>query len=482
MEPKTANAVDGHTVNILYIHGGAYISEITVRQWEFLAAMINAASREGISIIFTVPIYSLITPNTQQIHSAIEKEHGHGHAHAVMLFLKTVYKSMAEKSKLRGGIQIMGDEAGGGLAYSLAVALDNNSGLPPPSRVILLSPWLDVHLQNPGIEQLRHADPTKRLPGLREAGRLFSQGTNSADPLLFPLYAKVEKSTLLRVYIWTSDADVCQADCTVLIHLASKKGVNMSAWEKGNVGPRYNCEHGLYPSWMFSTWTPEAKKTIDEVVKVIKEAAMKKWSPVMSTPAKESFLHSPKPRSVHGAEKHLSMLGPERYSSMHGAEKYSAVNGSPRRSRSERRMKSSENGSLSPMSLSDKGTNGHSHRRSHSHSHGDSHGNSHGHSHRSHSHSYSQSHHSHRSHSQSHGQSHGHSHVSHGSHGHSRQSNGHSSDHGHSHSHSHSDRHGRSHSTDGTKHRSRGRSVPRVYRATPSPVTGSHEDFKFFDS
>src|SRR5579862_6252074 len=283
-----------HSVNILYIHGGAYVNEITARQWEFLGHIVDLAAQKGINVIFTIPIYAIITPDIQSTTG------GHGHAHAVLGFLKAVYRSVCEKSSHRDDIQIMGDEAGGGLAYALAVALDNRSGLPPPRRLILLSPWLDNTLQNPAVKRLQHADPTNRLDGLKECGRLFARGTNPQDPLLSPLYARVDKSLLARIYVWTSDADICHADVQTLVYLASKKGIDMTKETKAKVS-RHTCMSGLYPSWMMASWTPEAKRTIGEIVRVIKQAATTERSPTLGGPElvrrKSSTSHAKKNRS-----------------------------------------------------------------------------------------------------------------------------------------------------------------------------------------
>ena len=289
MQAKNSTAIFTHTANILYIHGGAYVNEITAKQWEFLGAIIDASAHQGIQVIFTIPIYSIISPEIQSIG-------GHGHAHAVLGFLKAVYRHTMEKSTLRNDVQIMGDEAGGGLAYALAVALDNRSGLPPPRRLILLSPLLDNSLQNPAVKRIQHSDPTNRVEGLREAGRLFARGTNPQDPLLSPLYARVDKGLLARIYIWTSDADVCQPDCQTLVSVASKKGIDMTKDSKCKV-PRYVCISGLYPSWMFATWTPEARRTIGEIVSVVKQVATTQRTPLLGGPELMRRKSSPNRRS-----------------------------------------------------------------------------------------------------------------------------------------------------------------------------------------
>jgi hypothetical protein len=58
-----------------------------------------------------------------------------------------------------------------------------------------------------------------------------------------------------------------------LVYLASKKGIEMTKHTKER-SKRYVCMAGLYPSWMFATWTREARQTIGEIVSVIKEGAM----------------------------------------------------------------------------------------------------------------------------------------------------------------------------------------------------------------
>lgn len=274
MQSKNSPEMFTHVVHILYIHGGAYINELTLRQWEFLGTIVEAAAHQGIQIVFTIPIYSIVSPQVQALNG------GHGHAHAVMGFLRAVYRSMVDKIGRSGEIQVMGDEAGGGLAYTLAVSLDNRSGLPAPRRVLLLSPWLDISLHNPAIKRLEHSDPTNRLDGLREAGRQFALGTDPEDPLLYPLFARCDKSLLTRTYVWTSDADICQADCVALVYLASKKGIDMTKPTKTK-SQRYYCMGGLYPSWMFATWTPEARKTVSELVQVIKEGVINQRSPTL---------------------------------------------------------------------------------------------------------------------------------------------------------------------------------------------------------
>jgi hypothetical protein len=125
---------------------------------------------------------------------------------------------------------------------------------------------------------------------------MFAHGTDSIDPILAPLYARVDKAMLARMYVWTSDADICQADCMTLVYHASKRGIDMTKSYRER-SKRYFCMGGLYPSWMFSTWTPEAKRTISEIVTVVKEASINQRSPSLNSET------SPRRSSVGGLYK-----------------------------------------------------------------------------------------------------------------------------------------------------------------------------------
>ena len=51
----------------------------------------------------------------------------------------------------------MGDSAGGGLALALALAA-KDANLPQFAKLILLSPWLDLKMDNPKIQELDRKD------------------------------------------------------------------------------------------------------------------------------------------------------------------------------------------------------------------------------------------------------------------------------------------------------------------------------------
>jgi hypothetical protein len=50
IQARNCNEFSGYRVNVLYIHGGTYVHEMTLKQWDFLAAIITAGTTKGLNI------------------------------------------------------------------------------------------------------------------------------------------------------------------------------------------------------------------------------------------------------------------------------------------------------------------------------------------------------------------------------------------------------------------------------------------------
>lgn len=117
-------------LHILYLHGGAYVNRITSQHWHFLARIV-----EALDCKITVPLYPLAPEHT--FDETYE-------------FVLPIYNE--QKPQV-----IMGDSAGGGLALSLCQYLKEQQ-LPQPEKVIAISPWLDMTMENPGIQKVDRFD------------------------------------------------------------------------------------------------------------------------------------------------------------------------------------------------------------------------------------------------------------------------------------------------------------------------------------
>ncbi|PSA96647.1 hypothetical protein C6370_04755 [Bacillus atrophaeus] len=124
-------------MQILYLHGGAYINQPTNVHMTFLDKVASDTNAE-----ITVPIYPKAP--VHQFREAFEK-------------VLPIYEELLTKTEPKN-IVIMGDSAGGGFSLALSqMLLEKN--LLQPGNIILLSPWLDITMKNPLIPTFEDKDP-----------------------------------------------------------------------------------------------------------------------------------------------------------------------------------------------------------------------------------------------------------------------------------------------------------------------------------
>ncbi|RWL95485.1 MAG: alpha/beta hydrolase [Mesorhizobium sp.] len=221
----------GERRRILYMHGGAYVFQITSYHWGLIAEM---AERLGFGI--TVPIYP------------IAPEHDF---HAMFGMVGDVYRRMLEETEAED-IVFMGDSAGGNMAVVLTM-MATEDGLPSPSRHVLISPGLDVSLANPEVFEAERQDPWLGIPGGLEAVRLYSAGFDRKDWHISPLYGDL--SLLPKTLLLTGSRDMLTPDNLIFAERARAAGVEVDV---------------VYEEGMFHVWPliemPEARRARDSIV------------------------------------------------------------------------------------------------------------------------------------------------------------------------------------------------------------------------
>ena len=123
------------TRTILYVHGGGFVGPIDPFQVRYAARLASALDARVV-----MPDYPL-TP-----------EHTWRDAHGPIVELA--------QRLLRDGadLTIAGDSAGGGLALAVALTLRDRGG-PQPSRLLLISPWVDLTVSTPETHEVTKTDP-----------------------------------------------------------------------------------------------------------------------------------------------------------------------------------------------------------------------------------------------------------------------------------------------------------------------------------
>ena len=177
---------------VFFLHGGAFSVTFSPQHWRFIAWLSSAARA------------TVIAPDYPLSPEAGWRE--------TLAMARSAYKEALAKARGRE-VAVIGDSAGGCLALALAHSL-RHDGLPRPSRLILISPWLDVSMGNPEIPAVEPLDPVLSAEALRLAGLRYARGCDPADPRVSPLFGDLRN--LPPITLFTGTADILNPDARKL--------------------------------------------------------------------------------------------------------------------------------------------------------------------------------------------------------------------------------------------------------------------------
>lgn len=218
---------------ILYLHGGSYFAPPHLFHWDMLRR-ISALS--GAKIF--VPIYP-----RAPIHACS----------AAYVMLRGFYREFFAGS--RKEIIFMGDSAGGGLALGLAEKLAEED-IPQPKKIILLSPWLDVSMDNPEMRGYEDCDPMLGIYGLRRMGKLWAGELDVHDPRVSPIYGDL--GGLGRIHIFVGTHEIFYPEALRLSRLLTESGAEHTL----TVGEGMNHVWVCYPM-------REGREAIERIAEII---------------------------------------------------------------------------------------------------------------------------------------------------------------------------------------------------------------------
>lgn len=197
---------------ILYLHGGSYVAETSESHWEFLAKIVNET---GATVI--LPDYPLTPKYTYK---------------DVFTMITPLYKEIIEKVNTDNLI-LIGDSAGGGMGLALLERIGEEN-LQMPSRTILISPWLDVRLENPEIDEVQKKDKDLNKESLKLAGISYAGKDGMDNYLVNPIDGDLSK--LENVTILTGTNDILNPDVHVLQEKAEQVNVQIEVKEYEGAG------------------------------------------------------------------------------------------------------------------------------------------------------------------------------------------------------------------------------------------------------
>ena len=203
----TPQDIEKTNLTILYFHGGAYMAEATQAHWDFLEKIANDT---GATIIF--PDYPLSPKYSYK---------------DVFRMVVPLYKEVIDRISPEN-LVIMGDSAGGGLSLALEERLCEDS-IEMPEKTILISPWLDVRLTNPEIDEVQKFDKQLNKETLKLAGLAYAREDGIDSYLVNPIDGDL--SDLRNVIIYTGTYDILNPDVYILEQRAKEQGVEIQIKE-----------------------------------------------------------------------------------------------------------------------------------------------------------------------------------------------------------------------------------------------------------
>lgn len=220
---------------VLFFHGGAYLFQPSIAHTRFLNLLVKKTHSQII-----MPIYPKIPYHTYK--------------ETYNPMFKYYQKNLSD---LITPPIIMGDSAGGGLALGFSMYLVKKNQR-APSKIILLSPWLDIATKNKAIDEknLESKDPMLLRSTLRQCGKLWAGSTKMSDYRLSPIKGSLKGLDHIAVFVGTRE--IFLPDCQLLKEQAEKEIRHFYYFEK----PGMDHDYPLFP-------IPEGKEAIQIISDLI---------------------------------------------------------------------------------------------------------------------------------------------------------------------------------------------------------------------
>lgn len=182
------------TRRVLYLHGGGYVHQPSYFHWLFIDKMVRDTGLE-----FIVPIYPKAPEYTYR--DAYKK-------------VAALYQDLLKESDEE--LIFMGDSAGGGLAVGFTQWLASEN-MTMPKAVIIISPWLDITLENPEMAEYAKVDPMLEPYNLKIIGRIWTGDSSPDNYKVSPIHGELKG--LPKIYIFVGTREICLPDTRKFVSL-----------------------------------------------------------------------------------------------------------------------------------------------------------------------------------------------------------------------------------------------------------------------
>ena len=228
-----ANEESQSGITVFYLHGGAYFMDITNAHWKLLKKLV-----EGANVRLIVPAYRLLPFATYR------------EAFDLIVPLYKAYREANPDQK----VILMGDSAGGGLSLAVTEQFKAD-GIRLPDELILLSPWVDVAMDNGQIDRYQSRDPFLTVQSLSNCAERWKDDLDAHDWHVSPIYGDLKGIRNVTVFVGTSE--IFFPDVTKFFRMLDRDPSNELI-----VGDEMNHVYPLFP-------IPEAKPAVNTILRAV---------------------------------------------------------------------------------------------------------------------------------------------------------------------------------------------------------------------
>ncbi len=187
-------------MNVLYIHGGAWVWEITEQHTDFCDKLVDSLGAK-----VYMPIYPL----------APEADYSQTYQ-----MIRQVYDELLKQDK---PIIIMGDSAGGTITLGFVLSL-KDSGAELPEKVVVMAPAADLSFENSEIDEYQPRDGMLSKVELIECAKLWAKDADLTLPQISPLFGDYKDFPDTLMFV--GDCDLLCADDLKLYDKMCEAGIN----------------------------------------------------------------------------------------------------------------------------------------------------------------------------------------------------------------------------------------------------------------
>ena len=211
----------GNGRTLLYFHGGGFVAGSPESHRPLVARLVEACGVGAFSVKYRLaPEYYF----PAAVRDGID-----------------AYRVLLARGVSGSSIILAGDEAGGGLAFSVALAV-RNAGLAMPAGLVALSPWADLSLSGPSIMANRRSDTQLDWEMLFLCARRYLRKSNPGDIYASPVYADLRDFPPLMVHAGANE--VLRDDASRLGDRAAEAQVPVSVEVYDGMGHLFQADAG----------------------------------------------------------------------------------------------------------------------------------------------------------------------------------------------------------------------------------------------